>query len=56
MAKYEIEIPNDLIWFFKKYVDDTQPTEILIVQMLKLLREMLKVANYDCFLKEAAKP
>gem|GEM_PF-4905824 len=45
MAKITLEIENDLITFFRKHIDDTEPVEVLLVKMLKLLRELLLVAN-----------
>jgi len=40
-----LEIENDLVKFFQDNIDNTQPVEILLVQMLKLFREMLLLAN-----------
>ena len=43
--KVLIEIEQDLVKFFRDNVDDTQPLDVLLVQMLKLLRELLTIAN-----------
>jgi len=45
MKKYEVEIEDDLIEFFRRYIDDTTEAEILIVRMLKLLSVLIKTAN-----------
>lgn len=45
MAKIFLEIDNDLIEFFQTHIDDTEPVEVLLHKMLKLLREMLKISN-----------
>ena len=43
--KYLLEVEDDLIQYFKENVDDTQPTEVLLVQMLRFLREILKTVE-----------
>lgn len=39
--KILIEVKNDLVKFFRNNVDNTEPIEVLLVNMLKLLREIL---------------
>lgn len=43
--KITIEIENSLIKFFKDYIDDTEPVEVMIPKMLNLLRELIRQAN-----------
>jgi len=45
LMKYMIDINYDLVEFFRKNVDDTEPVEVLLVKMLKLLRELLKLTH-----------
>ena len=45
MAKYTIEIDEELIRYFRKNVDDKETPEIMLVKLLKLLREILETAN-----------
>lgn len=47
MLKVILEIESELIEFFQKHIDDTEAVEVLLVKMLKLLREMLKMANKE---------
>jgi len=42
---YFLEIEDDLMNYFKEHIDETQPEEVLLVQMLKFLREILKIAE-----------
>jgi len=53
MAKVLMEIDNDLIEFFLEHIDDTEPVEVLLHKMLKLLKELLTEAairdrTYPC--------
>jgi len=41
IEKFSIEVENDLIKFFRDNIDDTEPIEVLLVHMLRLLREIL---------------
>ena len=45
MAKYTIEIEDELIKYFRENIDATEKTEIMLVKLLKLLREILETAN-----------
>jgi len=45
MAKYTIEADDKLIGYFKEKIDDTSKTEVMLVNLLELLRELLEVAN-----------
>lgn len=40
---YFLEIEDDLMNYFKEHIDETQPEEVLLVQMLKFLRAILKL-------------
>lgn len=45
MKKVLISVDDDLIKFFINKIDDTMPTEILLVKMLRLLRELIEIDN-----------
>ncbi len=45
MAKYTIEIDDEVIEFFRDMIDDSEPVEIMLPKMLKLLQEIIKTAN-----------
>ncbi len=45
--KVTLDLDNELIGFFKDYIDDTEPVEKLLENMLKLLRELIKNTNLN---------
>ena len=45
MARYILDIDDTLMKYFRDKVDDTEPAEIMIPKLLKLLRELLEAAN-----------
>jgi len=44
MAKYTIDVDEEVVQFFKE-INDNNPTEVMLVQMLKLLREIIETAR-----------
>ena len=45
MARYIIDIDEELIKYFRNKIDDSESTEIMLPKLLKLLREILETAN-----------
>ena len=45
MAKYTVDIDDELIGFFRKNVDDGEKTEVMIVKLLRLLKVFLELGN-----------
>lgn len=45
MSEYKIDIDDNLIEFFRNKIDNTMPVELLLVKMLKLLREILETSG-----------
>lgn len=43
--KILLDIDEELLQFFRENIDDNEPAEIMLVKMLKLLRELLETAN-----------
>lgn len=43
--KITLDIEKELIEFFRNNIDNSEPVEIMLVKMLRLLREILCLAN-----------
>lgn len=43
--KYQVEVSDETLSYFKKHIDNSINTETLLSKMLELLKEILKTAN-----------
>ena len=45
MARYIIDVDDELIKYFRKNVDDSESAEIMLSKLLKFLRELLEASK-----------